>query len=172
MLTTLKLKLYLAKPVRFMQYFEKHVPKVFQLAYTRGSVIPCFLTLTSEDAEALQHLSMPETPVVKLLRCLQHYFVPEYQDSSNYEECLAFPNSHSGAPLGYFNPGAASLGKNTDLKVLKHDVATAVWWLPSKEIEQQAHIRHLEGEIHLSSDLQPSCGCAIFSIEVRLADFE
>ncbi len=136
--------------------------KVFQLSYTRGSVIPCFLTLTSEDAEALQHLSTPKIQAVKLLRRLHHYFVPEYQDP--FEESQAY----SSLPVAFFNPGAAPLGKNTDLKIINHDVATAVWWLPSKDIRQETHIRHLEGEIHLSADLQPSCGCVIFSIEVRL----
>ncbi len=64
------------------------------------------------------------------------------------------------------DPGTMAHCKSSDLKTMTHEVATATWWSPPKDVPQQASIRHLEGEIHLSPDLQPSCCCKIFLIEV------
>ena len=47
----------------------------------------------------------------------------------------------------------------------------AVWWVPPKDVPQEAYVRFLEGEIHLDWGLQPSCGCKIFSVEVSFQRF-
>lgn len=39
-----------------------------QLCYTRGSVIPCIMTVEASDPQALDLLSAPRSPVVRLLR--------------------------------------------------------------------------------------------------------
>jgi hypothetical protein len=44
---------------------------VSQLCYTRGSVIPCWLTLTSGDVEALELYAAPDALSVHLHRCVR-----------------------------------------------------------------------------------------------------
>src|SRR5258708_1579582 len=51
-------------------------------------------------------------------------------------------------------------------KTVHHEVATATWWVPPKGVPQDTHFRHLEGEIHLHPDLQPSCSSQVFHVEV------
>jgi hypothetical protein len=40
-----------------------------------------------------------------------------------------------------------------------------------KDVVQGPNVRHLEGEIHLSPDLQPSCDFQLFQIEVLTSYF-
>jgi len=93
-----------------------------------------------------------------------HHFVPRINDP--YEENqgmeLIPSNGHPGA---MFVPGTAAIGESTDLKTVSHEASIAVWWTPAKDVSQGTFLRHLEGEIHLSADLQPSCACEIFRVE-------
>jgi hypothetical protein len=57
------------------------------------------------------------------------------------------------------------------MKVTNHEVGRAHWWLPSKDVVQSRNVRHLEGEIHLSPSLQPSCDLKHFQVEVRSLPF-
>ena len=102
-------------------------------------------------------------PVVRLMRRV-HHFVPRINDP--YEENqgmeLIPSNGHPGA---MFVPGTAAIGESTDLKTVSHEASIAVWWTPAKDVSQGTFLRHLEGEIHLSADLQPSCACEIFRVE-------
>ncbi|KAF7357120.1 hypothetical protein MSAN_01306100 [Mycena sanguinolenta] len=41
------------------------------LSYTRGSVIPCWITLASEDPEALEFFATPDAMVLHLRRCVR-----------------------------------------------------------------------------------------------------
>lgn len=48
-----------------------------------------------------------------------------------------------------------------------NSVGTALWWRPPKSNQpEDQNMRWLEGEIHLSSSLQPSCDHPRFIIEV------
>ena len=148
----------------------------FQLSYTRGTVIPCYLTLTSDDTEALDLLSSPNSPNIRLTRRLYH-FTPQ----GSYEGALISDDDKSTA-MGMgstFGPSVmgtqmippAARGDSWErckLNAVTHEVCNGVWWVPPKDVAQESYTRHLEGEIHLASDLQPSCSCSIFSIEVSL----
>jgi hypothetical protein len=54
----------------------------------------------------------------------------------------------------------------SDMNLVTHEVGRAKWWSPSKNVIQGPNAKHLEGEIHLSPDLQPSCDFQSFRIEV------
>jgi len=57
----------------------------------------------------------------------------------------------------------------SDVNLVTHEVGRANWWTPPKNIVQGPNVRHLEGEIHLNPDLQPSCDFQSFRIEVLSA---
>jgi len=59
----------------------------------------------------------------------------------------------------------------SDVNLVTHEVGRANWWAPPKNIIQGPNVRHLEGEIHLSPDLQPSCDFQSFRIEVSALCF-
>ena len=50
----------------------------------------------------------------------------------------------------------------SDMNLVTHDVGRDNLWMPSKDIVLGPDFRHLEGEVHLSPDLQPSCGFQSF----------
>ena len=54
----------------------------------------------------------------------------------------------------------------SEMKLVKHEVGRAQWWPRSKGVVQGPNVRHLEGEIHLSHYLQPTCDFLYFQIEV------
>ncbi|KAJ3508135.1 hypothetical protein NLJ89_g5916 [Agrocybe chaxingu] len=128
------------------------------LSYTRGTVVPCYLTLTSQDSQALKALSKPKAPYLRLVRRICHMTLPGADGTSLIQD-------PRGSIQGALPPATGDTGKGAEMKTAVHEIAVANWWLPPKDIPQQTHIRHLEGEIHLSEDLQPSCACTIFSVE-------
>lgn len=132
-----------------------------KLSYTRGGVIPCFITLSSDNAEALSWLSSPSAPVVRLMRRLRH-FVSTLED--DYEG--GFNDIYSPLSMTILVPGEPSIDKKLDMKIVNNEMATATWWIPPKDVPQQANLRHLQGEIHLGADLQSSCASKIFDLEV------
>ena len=99
-----------------------------------------------------------------------HHFVPRVNDPYEENQTMEVIPSN-GSPLAMFVPGAAAIGKSADLKTVSHEAATAVWWTPPKDVSQGTFLRHLEGEIHLGADLQPSCACEIFRIEASFILF-
>ena len=109
---------------------------------------------------------MPKSPYVRLMRRLQH-FSPH--GSTNVEgmpeyELSAFPER---SPLSFIIPPAGdSSGKASSLNTIEHEISVATWWVPPKDVLQETYVRHLEGEIHLQSDLQPSSSCPLFLVEV------
>jgi len=104
------------------------------LCYTRGTVIPCILTLEGRDSQALDMLSTPSSVVVCLRRHVKYYNSPSSISRLN----VAWKDSFE-------------------------DVASAVWW-PSGTSRSNPCTRHLEGEIRLAKDLRPSSAIAHFSI--------
>ncbi|CAA7259363.1 unnamed protein product [Cyclocybe aegerita] len=141
-------------------------------SYTRGTVIPCYLTLTSQDSQALKALSKPKAPYLRLVRRIRHMTLPGANGTSLIQDPRGISpvqgtSSFGMVPSiqGILPPTIGDTGKGAEMKTAVHEIAVANWWLPPKDVPQQTHIRHLEGEIHLSEDLQPSCACTIFSIE-------
>ncbi|KAF4571281.1 hypothetical protein EYR36_008610 [Pleurotus pulmonarius] len=104
------------------------------LCYTRGSVIPCTLSMDSLDVQALDLLATSKAIVVNLRRTVRYYNSP------------------------------SPLNKSDVLwRELSEDVGRAVWW-PSVRGRGDDYIRYLEGEIQLAKDLKPSASIAHFSV--------
>ncbi|KIM35167.1 hypothetical protein M413DRAFT_449876 [Hebeloma cylindrosporum] len=137
------------------------------LCYTRGSLIPCFLTLSSEDSDALSSLSTPTSPFVRLTRRLQHFSPRGGTNSEGRQDSELFAGREDpSSPYTWIVPPAGdSSGKSGSLNSIKHGVGVAKWWVPPKGVLQDTFVRHLEGEIHLESDLHPSSSCPLFVIE-------
>ncbi|KAF8165752.1 hypothetical protein B0H34DRAFT_794105 [Crassisporium funariophilum] len=134
------------------------------LSYTRDTSIPCYLTLSSDDATALDTLTSSTAPYVRLVRRLK-YFCPQGGIAGS-----AVQDSNLGTAGGAYCEGIMPVavdpsGKGSSLISSVHEVSVGVWRLPPKDVLQQTYIRHLEGEIHIHPDMQPSCICTIFSIE-------
>lgn len=118
-------------------------------SYTRGTVIPCHIAIQSNDVQALDLVAKPKAIAVRLTRCVQHPKDP----------------GQSGMPSTSFN-GAIVEDKT--------EVERAVWWFNPEAEDQGVQVRHLEGEIHLEKELQPSCSFPLFKVSytVELLPFE
>ena len=112
---------------------------------------------------------MPKSPYVRLMRRLQ-YFSPHgsiFEEGKQDKELFTC-GEDSSAPLSYIVPPAVDslgCGKASTLNTIDHEISVARWWIPP-DVLQETYTRHLEGEIHLQSDLQPSSSCPLFLVEV------
>jgi len=68
-------------------------------------------------------------------------------------------------------PAGDNSGKSGSLKSIEHEVGIAKWWAPPKGELHETYVRHVEGEIHLDSELQPSSSCPLFLVEVGVNYF-
>ena len=100
---------------------------------------------------------MPNIPSVRLIRRLRH-FVSRAED-----ERLIVGSSPD--PFAMFIPGTTTIGKNLHTKTVLHEMGTAAWW--ELDGQNEPNTRLLQGEIHLSADLEPSCASEIFTVEVK-----
>ncbi|KAJ6536933.1 hypothetical protein B0H19DRAFT_1382759 [Mycena capillaripes] len=106
------------------------------LFYTRGSVIPCFLTLSSGDPDALELHAAPTALTVHLRRRVRYAAADR-------------PTLHSVA------------GAQESLAV----VARAAWWPRDAGSEdEEEHTRTLEGEVRLPPELAASADMGSYSI--------
>ena len=105
-------------------------------------------------------LGTPNIPSVGLVRRLRHFV------SANEDEQTG-SNVNSGTSWDHwaYVPYAATVGKNLHSKTMLHKMGTAAWW--DLDVRNEPNTRHLQGEIHLSPDLEPSCACKIFTVEVN-----
>ncbi|KDR84257.1 hypothetical protein GALMADRAFT_54975 [Galerina marginata CBS 339.88] len=112
------------------------------LCYTRGTVIPCYLVISSQDSRSLELLASPKLQYIRLAR-----------------RVTLFEN-----PL----KGIEQHVQGKQPKVLEEfdEAELAVWWSPPKDVLQDQHVKRLEGEIHLAKELPPSSNFLPFSIEV------
>ncbi|KAJ7745724.1 hypothetical protein B0H16DRAFT_971533 [Mycena metata] len=118
------------------------------LCYTRGAPIPCAITLSSTDVQALDLLSAPRAISVHLRRRLKP-LVPASKRNGMFDA-------------------------NADLSAdPAENIAAATWW-PSLEgapentrhgFSRRIHRRRLDGEIQLPVSLKPSCRIAHFAVE-------
>ncbi|TBU30407.1 hypothetical protein BD311DRAFT_659291 [Dichomitus squalens] len=113
------------------------------LTYTRGSVIPCLMTVETTDPQALDLLSSPRSLVVRLLR-----------------QIATGEASLSVTPLG----GKRLPGLDYERAV--QGLATAVW---RPDSSRNPHKRVLHGEIHLPSMLKPTCHLGKFELTVSVS---
>ncbi|KAG6812365.1 hypothetical protein H0H92_003176 [Tricholoma furcatifolium] len=110
------------------------------LSYTRGTTLPCFLTLQGTDANILDLFGTPSAVNVKLQRRVRFF------------------SKNSPSPMGCFDPWSETM----------EDVGTASWW-PSSSMNSRSGVRHLEGEIQLSKDLRPTTSIGDFTISYQIA---
>ncbi|KAJ3987412.1 hypothetical protein F5890DRAFT_1405227 [Lentinula detonsa] len=125
------------------------------LSYTRGSVIPLSLTLSSTDSQALDLLSSDRALAVRLRRKV----------TSNRAQNLAEFNA----------PWNATQGAVSTEPII--DIAGAVWWqrpgstssnetgINSTMLSKVILYKELEGEILLSKSLKPTFHISHFGIE-------
>ena len=124
-------------------------------------MIPCFLTISSEDETVVRMLLNQRAPTLRLLRCIQHPVVGEHAKPTSEQS----PNSGMFGSYGVFQVMiSVSTGEMTSIN---HEVGRAQWWVPSKGVLQRPNVRHLEGEIHLSRSLPPNCDSRLFRVQVR-----
>lgn len=122
------------------------------LSYTRGSVIPLSLVLTSKDYQALDLLSSPRVLTVILRRKV-------INNVNNLGESKTLWKGHIQTEIS---------------REPAQDIATAVWWQrPDDEMNivqntATPRTRELEGEILLSKSLKPTFHISHFGIEVSL----
>ncbi|KAJ7455217.1 hypothetical protein B0H11DRAFT_247815 [Mycena galericulata] len=112
------------------------------LCYTRGSPIPCVMTLSSPDAQALDLLSSPRALSVHLRRRLK-------------------PVTPASKRNGIFDA-------NADLSADPVENMTAASWWPVPEGDatlRGIHTRRLDGEIQLPTTLKPSSRIAHFAVD-------
>lgn len=109
---------------------------ICQLCYTRGTVIPCSLTLESRDVQVLDVLSASSSIVAVLKRRVRYYGA-----------ATAISTLENGWKDSF------------------DDVSSAVWWLAEGRNED-LQTRHLEGEIRLPKEMKPTSAVGHFSVSV------
>ncbi|KAJ3537145.1 hypothetical protein NMY22_g5717 [Coprinellus aureogranulatus] len=129
------------------------------LSFARGSVIPCFLTITCDDSGALDLFAEPRTPCVRLKRLIR--VRPDRSGFSN-------PDSK--------RPRTTAEDENAPTEGVYHspddydetEVGKGALWCLPPGYTQEPHRRTLYGELHLPRGLQPTCKFPLFSILYRV----
>ncbi|KAI0761342.1 hypothetical protein BD413DRAFT_647290 [Trametes elegans] len=116
-----------------------------RVCYTRGSVIPCLMTIQAADPHALDLLSAPRSPLVRLLRRI-----------STQEAPTAGSVSRRKLP-------------RIEFQSTVQEMATAVWWPEPGDSPKSPQKRTLHGEIHLAPGLTPSCSLGKFELSYSVA---
>ena len=106
-------------------------------------------------------LCTPSIPSVGLTRRLRH-FTSSDEDDPNH---VLFDRSAAADPFRTSVPSTAAVGKNFHTKTMLHEMGKAAWW--ELDVQNEPNTRQLQGEIHLRPDLEPSCACKIFTVEVK-----
>lgn len=126
-----------------------------------------------DDVEALNVMGSPNAPCVRLVRRLRH-FCPKGGDSVSESDTAGntvsnpeFGSSVTNAWYAILPAATGPSGKGSSLKTIVSDMGGAVWWKPPKDAPSELYASHLDGEIHLPVDMQPSCAGPLFQIEVR-----
>ncbi|KAF9041999.1 hypothetical protein BDZ89DRAFT_1128688 [Hymenopellis radicata] len=134
-------QLYLAKP----------------LCYTRGTSVPCFMSVTCMDEQALDLVATSSAIHVRLRR----YVTAFNKDAALYNHSN-LTGMKAAAPLGNRRYSEAATAKWTDAV---EDLANGVWW-PSREGGEVIEgTRRLNGEIKLDQSLKPTCRIGNFRIK-------
>ncbi|KAH9925011.1 uncharacterized protein BXZ73DRAFT_50171 [Epithele typhae] len=118
------------------------------LCYTRGSVIPCVLALEATDPQALDLLSAPRAPVVRLLRT-----VATGERALETRRGLEFEHERQALATAVWRPAADAVGVGAGGGQHPH---------------RRPGRRVLHGEIHLASNLKPTSRLGRFELSVSL----
>ena len=105
-------------------------------------------------------LCTPSIPSVRLTRRLRHFISTDEDEPKQFLSDRSVPG-----PFAIFVPSTAAVGKNFHTKTMLHEMGKAAWW--ELDVQNEPNTRQLQGEIHLSADLEPSCTCKIFTVEVN-----
>ncbi|KAI0695078.1 hypothetical protein C8T65DRAFT_666111 [Cerioporus squamosus] len=111
------------------------------LCYTRGSVIPCLMTVETTDPQALDLLSAPRSLLVRLLRQI-------------------------ATGEGTLRTAGGKMLPSLEFEREVQELATAVW---QPDRSRQQYRRVLHGEIHLSAGLKPTCRLGTFELTYAVA---
>lgn len=117
----------------------------FQQSFTRGTIIPCHLSVECADKQALDVLANPKSLAVRLVRLVEYY-----DDGGK--------SSISSSRVA----GNANVNK---MNAHTTEVERAVW-LASPTVGPDVTVRRFNGEIHLGKELQPSCEFPLFKVSV------
>ena len=166
---------------------------MLQLTYTRGSFIPCHLTITSSDIQALNLLAIPTAQRIRLMRRVRYTqrvsnIVLRKAGSSHDNDigvsALHRPLPDSSRSLHSRNSSSVrqsmlisslrrpELQSPEDIVEAMDEIAFARWQIIPPEpgvFPSDLKTRTLGGEIHLPGTLKPSCPSPLFNISVRLA---
>lgn len=138
---TVRGKVFNTRPVDVRCLFYLAKP----LCYTRGSPLPCAVTISSSDSQAVDLLASPRSVNVHLRRSVRSRKTSTYLSQT--------PISQSSCIVGGF-------------KDFVQDVGEAVWWTCNNPIlEHEVTSKSLMGEILLPVTLKPSCLIGKFCIE-------
>jgi hypothetical protein len=110
------------------------------LSYTRGTVIPLFLTLSSADAQGLHLLASHKTINVWLGCRVRYHMCP----------------SHA----------RKSIQTGLEWKEVTEFLESAVWW-PADDSAEDYRGKRMNGEIRLSKNLMPSTSIAHLTVKVN-----
>ncbi|KAL1699154.1 hypothetical protein EV121DRAFT_296454 [Schizophyllum commune] len=171
------------------------------LAYTRGSVLPLALTFESHDAAALDLLSAPTAPVVRLRRRLRYKAdIGKVDEGDDYEgeggggrECEGGGGRQSNgngiarqtsgiarqtsgiarqtSGIARQTSGIARQTSNTTPWTESTTVYDLASWWPREGAPQHIYRRCLDGEIHLKEDLKPTTNFAHWRVEYEVVLF-
>uniref|UniRef100_A0A8H7XXL4 Arrestin-like N-terminal domain-containing protein n=1 Tax=Psilocybe cubensis TaxID=181762 RepID=A0A8H7XXL4_PSICU len=120
---------------------EYHLYLAKPLCYTRGTVIPCYLIISSADSRSLEILADSKLQYVRLARYIRYFDSPT--------KCVQ----------------QTLQGKKPSFLEEIDEAELAVWWIPPKDVLQEPYCKRLEGEIHLAKELAPSSNFAPLSVE-------
>jgi hypothetical protein len=124
-----------------------------QLQYARGAPLPLHLTLASADAQALDLLSAPGAPVVKLLASLS-----TRPGKEALRELKARKELRDRVVL--------ALRAGAEYQVESRGAGRAAWW-PAPGAASGSGERRLFGEIHLDRALAPPMDTPDVALTVR-----
>lgn len=156
-------------PISILRYTGSHaISQVYianPTAYTRGSVIPCFLHCKTSDT-------------CENRRFVLHSFVAQKCVLLDLLQRVQYPHdSRSAAGTGTSSGGSrVGHGRKTDGTANLEEGGTAVWWAPhAEEVRSDAHPSEsenytseltLEGELHIDVALLPTCKVPFLEVSV------
>jgi len=127
-------QLVYSSPGSSTEYSLSPLPK---LSYTRGTVIPLFMSVESEDEQALDLLATPKAIMARVRRRTRDHVHPDnHVEYSSWRDAL----DHS---------------------------QRAVWWPSMESPKgDSGRVRNLQGEIHLKPGMRPTTALGGFRIDV------
>jgi len=106
------------------------------LCYSKGTAIPCIISIETPDSQAMDLLSSPRAIDVRLRRCVT------YRENAGIVKKMGSGSSE-----------------------IIEDITTAVWWPSQDGHTTKPGQRRLNGEMQLSNALKPTSAIAHFAIE-------